>query len=72
MPVKEKNSDVQFFTQLAWTEKTNSGILAATRDGSDWWCYSVEALQEMMKDADFKNVEIKEHVGKRCVLIGYV
>ena len=41
-------------------------------DGSDWWCFSVEALKEMMKDADFKNVEIKEHIGGRCVLVGYV
>ena len=41
-------------------------------DGSDWWCFSVEALMEMMKDADFKNIEIKEHIGTRCVLVGYV
>jgi SAM-dependent methyltransferase len=41
-------------------------------DGSDWWCFSVDALKAMMEDADFKNVEIKEHIGGRCVLIGYV
>lgn len=42
------------------------------KGGSDWWSFSVEALKSMMEDADFKNVEIKEHNGGRCILVGYV
>ncbi len=41
-------------------------------DGANWWRFTVRALRAMMEDAGFKNVEIKEYVGHRCVLVGYV
>ncbi len=41
-------------------------------DGANWWCFGVRSLKAMMEDAGFKGVEVKEQVGSRCVLVGYV
>ena len=41
-------------------------------DGANWWCFTTQALKAMMTDAGFTGVEILEHVGLRCVLVGYV
>lgn len=42
------------------------------KDGGSWWCFTTRAIKAMMEDAGFEGVEIKEHVGYRCVLVGYV
>jgi tRNA (mo5U34)-methyltransferase len=41
-------------------------------DGANWWRFSVEALEQMLEDADFHEVALEEHVGQRCVLSGVV
>lgn len=41
-------------------------------DGATWWIFTVRALKAMMEDAGFRDIEIKEHTGSRCVLVGYV